>query len=251
MSVLKFADESACLRSSPPICPTTCPLSHNASYPTGNVCSQCAVFERASSCPIIYPLVTYRLLSTDACMCHDAQCARESDVQFCARPQQLYGEYACGRYSQREQARVVHACSERFKTATRMREGVTVKALSPPPSPFTWIPPPLSGRVTVGRSGAAHSKYAAAGAAALDTVDTRPQPTVAAAAVAGSASGTGVCDGGGGGGSRSSSSGGDGGRGPLLGSPSRGHAPPPPPLGLPPGPVCAVAAEAVAAWWWG
>ncbi len=38
---------------------------------------QFAVFASASSCPIIYPLVTSPLSSTDACSCADAQCARK------------------------------------------------------------------------------------------------------------------------------------------------------------------------------
>ena len=131
MFILNFAVDSACLRSSPPIFPATCPLSHNTT--TGNVCSQYSIFERASSCPIIYPSVTTPLSSTDTCTCHDAQCARGSDAQLW--PQHLCG-YACGRDSQREQARalcqpVVHACSDRSKTACSKEGGSHCKGFAP------------------------------------------------------------------------------------------------------------------------
>ena len=133
MFLLNFAVDSACLRSSPPIFPTTCPLSHNTT--TGNVCSQYSIFERASSCPIIYPSVTSPLSSADTCTCHDAQCARASDAQLCARPQHLCSD-ACGCDSQREQARalcqpVVHACSDRSKTACSKEGGSHCEGFAP------------------------------------------------------------------------------------------------------------------------
>ncbi len=108
MFVLNFAVDSACLRSSPPIFPTTCPLSHNTT--TGNVCSQYSIFEHASSCPIIYPSVTSPLSSTDTFTCLDAQCARASDAQLCARPQ---------------------ACSDRSKTACSKEGGSHCEGFAP------------------------------------------------------------------------------------------------------------------------
>ncbi len=72
--------------------------------------------------------VTSSLSSTDTCTCHDAQCARASDVQLFTRLQHLCGEYAYGRDSQSEQARalcqpVVQACSDRSKTACSKEGG--------------------------------------------------------------------------------------------------------------------------------
>ncbi len=75
--VLNFAADSACWRSSPPsnlfnnlsiVASSASGLvNHNNSYPAGNVLYQCAVFASASSCPIIYRLVTSPLSSTDVC----------------------------------------------------------------------------------------------------------------------------------------------------------------------------------------
>ncbi len=149
--------------------------------------SRFAVFECASrlssSCPIICPLVTAPLSSTDKCSCADAKCARKQCTALRAGAAALWRVSARARFCERAGARpVAHACSERphAPPTARMREGI--KSLSPSP-PFP-LDPFLSGRV--GGGSAARSRYAAAGVAALDPCPRSwPTPTASAKSTGG------------------------------------------------------------------